>query len=221
MDIPRMKPLNVMACEGDGLADDGHTQSRKRVCRNKEMHESPMCVASMATQFIPDNMYLNSPKSKALVSVPIPAAAAPEEHSETSIPDMSDDVIGTFLQMHGMPLMEALKKTRADQVLRFNKGYLHTRAAPRMTSLYNHVLEQGDVSNGAVYGDCTTLDRLTQLPHYYPRECEGGGPTRQERMLLALEADAWQWCDIAEEDFSLLDALVWMGVQMRRLFEGE
>ena len=26
-------------------------------------------------------------------------------------------------------------------------------------------------------------------------------------MLLALEADAWQWCDIAEEDFSLLDAL--------------
>ena len=59
----------------------------------------------MATQFIPDNMYLNSPKSKALVSVPIPAAAAPEEHSETSIPDMSDDVIGTFLQMHGMPLV--------------------------------------------------------------------------------------------------------------------
>jgi len=56
------------------------------------------------------------------------------------------------------------------------------------------------------------------LPQWFPREDDQGGLSRAKRLDVALDFDIWQWYSIAGEDFSLLDSLVWMGVQMQRLF---
>eukprot|EP00802_Teleaulax_amphioxeia_P023159 Tamp_23698.p1 GENE.Tamp_23698~~Tamp_23698.p1 ORF type:complete len:165 (+),score=30.24 Tamp_23698:504-998(+) len=115
--------------------------------------------------------------------------------------------------------LEELKKVPAERVIRYEGGYLHKDAAAQMIALYSHVIAQGDEADGAVYGTRTPFNRNTELPQYYPKDDGSSGMTRHHRFRMALECDVWQWYSIGDEGFTLLDALVWMGVQMKRLFD--
>eukprot|EP00277_Geminigera_cryophila_P044758 CAMPEP_0173081980 /NCGR_PEP_ID=MMETSP1102-20130122/17788_1 /TAXON_ID=49646 /ORGANISM="Geminigera sp., Strain Caron Lab Isolate" /LENGTH=235 /DNA_ID=CAMNT_0013957049 /DNA_START=127 /DNA_END=834 /DNA_ORIENTATION=+ len=229
---PEMKLDNnaKMSISLDSSEEEG--RERKRACRNKSKvapKESPMCVASMATLFLPHDLQLNSPKkdTNADTHAMPPLEAADSEAAEEHEPEhvgrhhVSSDRLVALFALQGLPLMHALQKERAEDFLLYYQGYLAPNVARSFTALYSHVLSQADVSESPVYGDTSPFNRNTELPKYYPVEDEETGLSRKHRLALALEADIWQWHTIAYEDFSLLDTIVWMGVHMQRFFEGE
>lgn len=234
-----MKPLKLTN-DSDEDSQESLTASsasprdrpRKRVCRNEvpkymwpqkkvaETKQSPLCVASMATAFLPQDMQLNSPKtSERQTCTPMPTLTAEEDADEQEGGhDHDKENFAPLFQLQGIPLMEALQKARAEDYISYSNGHLNRHVTPNMTNLYSHVLEQGDVPNGEVYGDSTPLNRHTQLPVYYPKNDAETGLSRAARLAMARDCDVWQWCAVSQEDFSLLDTLVWMGVQMQRLY---
>jgi len=184
----------------------------------QESKESPMCVASMATQFFAGevpNLKLNSPRKddespENLGTMARRIMAEPEDQDM----DEAGDGFAPLLKLEGGSLLEALQQARSDDFIRYTNGYLQSHVTSRMTSLYDHVCEERERLRGVCDAECV------ELPHWYPKTDENGGLSRQHRLSAALDFDVWQWYSISGEDFSLLDALVWMGVHMQRLFEG-
>jgi len=200
-------------------------QTSKHNTKKADAKESPMCVASMAELFLPSDLQLNSPKrAQENISLPPPPKlhdiAAPEPSNSESENDKGRaERLAALMQLQGVELMRALQQAHADEFVTYKHGYLNPQVAGDMSALYAHVLGQGDVENGPIYGSDSPFCRTTELPQWYPEFDEDSGLTRQQRLTLAHDFDVWQWYTIAMEDFSVLDTLVWMGVQMHKLFQ--
>lgn len=235
MDIPKMKPLKVSRSELDSPQESNKRQ-RKHISRNEvpkymwqekaptkpvEPKESPMCVASVAELFLPDDLKLNSPKKedREPPKANVRNLASPTDSED--VDNCSDQFSGLF-KLEGIALMHALQKERTEDYVRYRHGFLHPKVPRLMMRLYDHVLKQGgtsDYSDSDIYGADSPFDVNTELPKWYPEIDEENGLSRWQRLSLARDFDVWQWYNIASEDFSMLDTLVWMGVQMQKLFE--
>jgi len=198
-----------MNMDSDVPKIDEESRARKRMRRHEnkvtDVKESPLCVASMATQFLPFELTLNSPRKESATDAhTMPSLASADSEAAE---DDENNRLAALLALQGIPLMHALQKERAEDYLRYSSGYLQRNVAFQITSLYAHVLAQADTPNSPVYGDTSPFNRNTQLPKYYPIEDEDSGLSRKQILDLSLESDIWQWYSIANEDFSLLDTL--------------
>jgi len=234
-----MKPLELQKKEDK---QGPTTRSRKRISREEvpnymwpekvarhsngqESKESPMCVASMATQFLNDvvpSLKLNSPRNE-----DAPNHASTQRAKRNPSPHDVDmgacvpyDRFAPLLELRGASLVEALQEARSDDYICYIEGYLEQHVAKQMMKLYDHVCEEWEGLSDALGSTpaCPTWPQTRELPQWFPREDDQGGLSRAKRLDVALDFDIWQWYSIAGEDFSLLDSLVWMGVQMQRLF---
>eukprot|EP00286_Rhodomonas_abbreviata_P015275 CAMPEP_0181322994 /NCGR_PEP_ID=MMETSP1101-20121128/19534_1 /TAXON_ID=46948 /ORGANISM="Rhodomonas abbreviata, Strain Caron Lab Isolate" /LENGTH=234 /DNA_ID=CAMNT_0023430963 /DNA_START=130 /DNA_END=834 /DNA_ORIENTATION=+ len=207
----------------------------KKVCSPRKEAEnaliSPQCVISIASEF-PEEMMLGPPevappeveapvKSNPPVGEISPRPQARHAHGrkesgeDEALPHMC--WWKQLRSLNGTKLMQRLKEMQVDEMIDYHGGVLNARFVELIVELYDHVASQGDTPNNGVYDEHSPYDPETDLPYWCPKVDEEGFG-RMERLRMAAEYDVWQWYLVTGENYSLLDALVWMGVHMRKLF---
>jgi len=122
-------------------------------------------------------------------------------------------------QLHSLEqrrLVDRLKDIQLDDMIDYHGGVLNARFVEQIIGLYDLLAAQGDDDKPSdnIYAE-TALG--VELPYWCPKE-DDSGFTRTERLEMAAEYDVWQWYTITGENYSLLDTLLWMGIQMKKLW---
>mmetsp|Transcript_10592 Transcript_10592/g.16594 ORF Transcript_10592/g.16594 Transcript_10592/m.16594 type:complete len:207 (+) Transcript_10592:151-771(+) len=184
--------------------------------------KSPHCVVALS-HFgeDPAELHLPSPEISAANSSPRqtlrhanrPKAQSPKEHHQ--VPHLC--WWRQILSLNGKNLMKRLKEIQLDEMIDYHGGVLNCKFIELCMEVYDHVCMQGDTAENEVYAPGSSYDRETELPYYIP--CvDSSGFGRLECLQMAAEYDVWQWYQITGENYSMLDALVWMGVHLEKLF---
>mmetsp|Transcript_59764 Transcript_59764/g.146810 ORF Transcript_59764/g.146810 Transcript_59764/m.146810 type:complete len:250 (-) Transcript_59764:470-1219(-) len=118
-----------------------------------------------------------------------------------------------LLELKGETLIERLRNTQLDELIDYHGGVLNARFVEKIVRLYDHVNCQADVEGGVYAKEGADLE----LPYLCPG-ADQSGFSRLERLEMAAEYDIWQWYLVTGENYNLLDTLVWMGVQMKKLW---
>mmetsp|Transcript_57067 Transcript_57067/g.150384 ORF Transcript_57067/g.150384 Transcript_57067/m.150384 type:complete len:129 (-) Transcript_57067:166-552(-) len=123
------------------------------------------------------------------------------------------------MRLKGKKLIDRLDEIKLEEMIDYHGGVLNEEFTKAIVNLYDHVVSEGDDTSSptCIYKADSSDDM--KLPHWIPKVDEKG-VSRKEMLQTSVEYDVFQWWQITSESFSLLDTVVWMGVQIRDKMEG-
>uniref|UniRef100_A0A7S0MLC6 Uncharacterized protein n=1 Tax=Cryptomonas curvata TaxID=233186 RepID=A0A7S0MLC6_9CRYP len=123
-----------------------------------------------------------------------------------------------LMRLKGKKLIDRLEEIKLEEMIDYHGGLLNEDFTKAIVNLYDHVISEGDdqSSPNCIY-NAESLDDM-KLPHWIAKVDEHG-VCRKDTLTAAVEFDVFQWWQITTENFSLLDTVVWMGVQIRDKME--